>query len=192
MARIDVASTVADVPQLRGLFITAMPDCLLFGSWVREGETWHPEDVAAYFGDLIRANREGLKALGSWSALMQVTIESADVLIILRELEGDFVAGFVFSRETPLGMVRLHIKRMTDRLQAQLPAFQVQERPRAVRVLEFLQRYAPDPHASLLRVSLQTGVPLETLARPEALAAEQLAAVERSIADILGIDELHL
>lgn len=56
-----VARSVGDIPALRGAFVTAMPDCLLFDSWSREQEDWTVEDVASYFGDLVRANREGLR-----------------------------------------------------------------------------------------------------------------------------------
>ncbi len=95
--RTPIREVVADVPSLRGIFVTAMPDCLLFESWTRPEESWVPEDAASYFGDLVRANREGLRALQSWSAEMQVTIESADLLLVLRELRGDFVVTLDYS-----------------------------------------------------------------------------------------------
>ena len=110
MTTLELDEVVEGVPALRGLFVTLMPDCLLFDSWMRPDGDWTPEDVASYFGDLVRANREGLKSLRSWSADMQVTIESADALVVLKELRGDFVVSFVFDRETPLGMVRLFVE----------------------------------------------------------------------------------
>jgi predicted regulator of Ras-like GTPase activity (Roadblock/LC7/MglB family) len=192
MSRQDISQALEGVSAIRGLFITAMPDCLLFDSWMREESTWVAEDVASYFGDLVRANREGLKALGSWSAEMQVTIESADSLIILRELESDFVIAFVFDRETPLGMVRLQVKQVLERIQSLLPAIEVEERPEGVRVVEFLQRYAPDPHASLMRVALQTGIEMDALRHPESLTVEQVEAVKESAQDILGLEHLHI
>ena len=98
-----IEQAVEEIPQLIGIFVTAMPDSLLFSSWVRQGTEWSAEDVAAYFDDLIRSNRQGLKALGSWSSEMQVTIESAESLVVLRELSADFVCGCVFERSAPLG-----------------------------------------------------------------------------------------
>ncbi len=182
--------TVADVTALRGLFITLMPDCLLFDSYVRPGSTFVAEDVASYFGDLVRANREGLKSLRSWSQDMQVTIESADALVVLKELRGDFVASFVFDRETPLGMVRLFVRRLLDRLETSLPDTQVTERPRAVRALEFVQRYAPDPHATLMRVALKSGLALDALQKPEALDDSAVDRIEEAAKDILGLEQL--
>lgn len=187
-----IQKAVAEVPQLIGVFVTAMPDCLLYASWLREGTDWTAEDVASYFGDLIRANREGLKALGSWSAEMQVTIESAESLVVLRELTPDFVCGCVFERNAPLGMVRLHMKRLLERIHAGLPKVEVTERPRGIRIMEYLDRYAPDPHAVILRISLRTTIPVDALRTPETLSAEQLVRLEETACKILGVPQLSL
>lgn len=66
------------------------------------------------------------------------------------------------------------------------------ERPRAVRLLEFFRRYAPDPHASMLRLSLRTGISLEALERPEQLDDGQVEAVAASVSDILGQEQVGL
>jgi len=187
-----IEQAVAEIPQLIGIFVTAMPDSLLFSSWVREGTAWSAEDVAAYFGDLVRANREGLKALGSWSSEMQVTIESAESLVVLRELSSDFVCGCVFERTAPLGMVRLHLKRLLERILHMLPRVQPEDRPRGMRIMEFLDRYAPDPHAVTLRVSLRAGISLEELRAPAQLTSEQLERLEETACKILGVKQLSL
>lgn len=183
---------VADVPQLVGIFITAMPDSLLFASWVREGSAWSAEDVASYFGDLVRSNRQALKALGSWSSEMQVTIESAETLVVLRELSEDFVCGCIFERSAPLGMVRLHLKRLLERVVAALPKVQAEDRPRAARILEFLERYAPDPHAVLLRVSLRSGLTLDQLKTPATISQADTQKLEETACRILGVPQLSL
>jgi len=187
-----IAQAVEDIPSLRAVFVTAMPDCLLFGSWLRADSDWSEDQVATYFGDLFRANREGLKALGSWSSDMQVTIESPDNLIILHELTSDFVCACVFERDAALGMVRLHTRRLLERIGDSLPTFTAEQRPRGVRVMEFLNRYAPDPHAVLLRVSLRTKLPMDALAAPEKLSAEQVAQVEETACGILGLQSLSI
>lgn len=187
-----IEQAVAEIPQLIGIFVTAMPDSLLFSSWVREGTSWSAEDVAAYFGDLVRANREGLKALGSWSSEMQVTIESAESLVVLRELSSDFVAGCVFERTAPLGMVRLHLKRLLERITHVLPRVQAEDRPRGLRIMEFLDRYAPDPHAVALRVSLRAGISLDELKLPGSLTPDQVQRLEETACKILGVKQLSL
>ena len=53
MSLTDMEKAVEGIAGLRGVFITLMPDCLLFDSWTRE-DRWHAEDVASYFGDLVR------------------------------------------------------------------------------------------------------------------------------------------
>ena len=187
-----IAQAVADIPSIRAVFITAMPDCLLYGSWLRADSDWSEEMVAVYFGDLFRANREGLKALGSWSSDMQVTIEAPDNLIVLHELTRDFVCACVFESGAALGMVRLHTRQLLERIRDSLPTFQAEERPRGVRVMEFLHRYAPDPHAVLLRVSLRTRLPMDILAEPEKLSADQVAQVEETACGILGLQALSI
>jgi predicted regulator of Ras-like GTPase activity (Roadblock/LC7/MglB family) len=182
----------SDVPALRGIFVTAMPDCLLFDSWVRAEESWVPEEAASYFGDLVRANREGLKALKSWSTEMQVTIESHDVLLVLRELRSDFVVTLAFQRDAPLGMVRMHTRKLLERLDGFLPALEVKSRPQGVRVKEFLEKYAPDPHAALSRAALRTGIALDSLRKPESLTADQQMVFEKAVKDILGLDTLSV
>ena len=189
---LELEQAVSDIPALRGVFVTAMPDCLLFDLWMRPDETWTGEDAAAYFGDLVRANREALKSLSAWSSEMQVTIESKDLLLLLRELRDDFVVAFAFDCTAPLGMVRLYVKRVLSVLVDLLPRVAPEEKPRAVRVQDYLLRYAPDPHAVLQRVALRTRLPLVKLQSPETLSDEHCALFEDGVREILGIDSLNL
>ena len=59
-------------------------------------------------------------------------------------------------------------------------------RSRGVRLMEFFERYAPDPHASQLRLSLRTGISLDELDRPDMLSEEQVETVAAAVRDILG------
>lgn len=191
--RLALAPLVQDATGIRGLILTVMPDCLMFDAWKHDEETFEAEEVASYFGDLIRANREGLRALASTSSdEMQVTIEAGGRLVILRELPGDFIAGFVMKPDTPLGMVRIHVRRTLERLAPLLPTFKPTERPKSVRVIDYLRRYAPDPHAALLRVSLRTGLPMDVLNSPETFTEAQTNLVANTVRDLLGLEELHV
>jgi len=71
-----------------------------------------------------------------------------------------------------------------------LSAVDTKARPRSVRLLEFFRRYAPDPHASMLRLSLRTGISLDQLERPEALDEAQVEVLAGSVRDILGQDNV--
>ena len=186
----SVDEAVRDAPQLVGLFVATMPDCLLYHSWSRSATEWAADEVAGYFGDLIRANREGLRALSAWSADMQVTIESRDALVVLKELTPSFAMGCVFDRNAPLGLVRLHMKRLVDRVTAALPDVAPAERSRGEKIVEFLERYAPDPHAVLLRVSLRTGLALDRLRDASSLSAPEVESVERVACQLLGLAKL--
>jgi predicted regulator of Ras-like GTPase activity (Roadblock/LC7/MglB family) len=183
---------VADIPSMKGVFITAMPDCLLFASWVRNNEALPVEDLAAYFGDLIRSNRRALSSLGAWTQEMQVTVEAAQTLIVLREVTADFVCGALFDRDTPLGMVRLSMRRLIERVGAHLPQVSATERPRGVRLMEFLDRYAPDPHTLGMRLSLRTGLTAEQLRAPATLSAEQVTVLEEAACKLLGVAKIDL
>lgn len=192
MSRSMLEEAVVGVAPLKGIFITAMPDCLLYDAWQRDESDLDVSDVASYFGDLVRSNREGLKALGSWSSDMLVTIESADTLVVLQELNEHFVCGSIFDRDAPLGMVRLHLKRMVERIMAQLPQIQAEERPRGVRLVEFVRRYAPDPHAAILRISVRTGLTTEQLDAAESLQDADVDKIEAAARRILGLTQINL
>jgi predicted regulator of Ras-like GTPase activity (Roadblock/LC7/MglB family) len=186
-------SVFTETPSLRGVFVTAMPDCLLFTHWQRDNETWVAEEAAAYFGDLVRANREGLRALSSWSSDMQVTIESRDALLVIREINADFVVACAFERSAALGMVRMYVRRVLSVLEELLPKIEQKQLPRAVRILEFLDRYAPDSHAVRHRVALRTGITYDTLQSSAAqLSASQVEALESAVCDILGLDRIEV
>ncbi len=192
MSESVLTQAVEGVTGIKSVLITAMPDCLLYDSWMRFDLQVRMEDAATYFGDLVRANRQGLKALGSLSAEMQVTIEAKDNLVVLTELDEHFVCSCVFEPETPLGMIRLHVKRILDLVRQSLPKLDLQQRPRGARVLDFLQRYAPDPHAVLLRASLRTGIPMEQLERAGELDEAKVGELEAATKAILGLQSLNL
>jgi hypothetical protein len=63
---------------------------------------------------------------------------------------------------------------------------------RGQRLLEVLERYAPDTQAALLRVSLQTGLPLSLLRAPDRLSSEEFDAFASSVRRILGLERLDL
>ncbi|MGH1348314.1 MAG: hypothetical protein ACRBN8_42560 [Nannocystales bacterium] len=63
---------------------------------------------------------------------------------------------------------------------------------RAGKLLGYLDDNAPDTHAALLRVSLQTGLPLSLLKTPERLSGEEFDQVTASVRRILGVEQLPL
>lgn len=63
--------------------------------------------------------------------------------------------------------------------------------PKGTRLIKYLDAHAPDTHAALLRVSLQTGLPLTLLRMPDSLSPEEFAQVEESVRRILGVDQLN-
>jgi predicted regulator of Ras-like GTPase activity (Roadblock/LC7/MglB family) len=189
---ITLNSLISGIKGIEGLFLTAMPDCLLYDSWVSKEKSWSAEEVAVYFGDLIRSNREGLKALNAYSADMQVTIESSDLMVVLKEVRGDFVIGFVFDKSMPLGMIRLQVDKIVSRIMPTLPVIEVEKRSQGAKIMEYLNRYSPDSHAVINRLVLQTGLSKEKLTNPDLIDEHELKKLENAAMTILGVKELRL
>ncbi len=60
------------------------------------------------------------------------------------------------------------------------------------KLIEYLDANAPDTHAALLRVSLQTGLPLSLLKSPDELSSAEFEQVTQSVQRILGVEQLAL
>ena len=73
-----------------------------------------------------------------------------------------------------------------------LPSEALEQRSRAERIMEFLLRYAPDAHAIPMRVSLQTGIPIDALRDPASLDDAQTDLLEAASQDILGVATLGI
>lgn len=109
------------IPSLRGVFVVGMPDCLLHDAWMRPGEPWAEDEAANQVGGLFQAHQLALRALSAWAPGMQVTVESSNLLLVMRELRAETVVAFAFDRASPLGMARLHVKRLLTTLANGLP-----------------------------------------------------------------------
>lgn len=188
-----LADAAAQEARLQGVVVTKLPDCLAFESWSRGA--WDTDAVAAYFGDLTVANRRAIEALSDESqpdTAAAVTIETAQHIILTQELRSDFVAVYVFDQAVSLGMARVQAKRISASILGHLPSEVLFQRTRGERVMEFLLRYAPDPHAVPMRIALQTGIPIENLERAALLDATQVELVEAAARDILGVSSLSV
>jgi hypothetical protein len=192
MTERTLAATAEEIPSLRAVFFLALPEGRLRDSWRRSDEEWEIDDAVPALGKLLQANREALQALRSRSAYLQITIESADALVALRRLSEENACVCLFRRGTPLGLVRLHLRQLVELFGAQPAAPRAADPARGSRLVELLQRYAPYPHAVLLRVSLRTGIGTDLLRTPEELSDTQVAAVELAAKSILGLEELPI
>ncbi len=190
--RNQIGELAEELPSLRAVLITAMPDCLLFDDWNRSDVSLEAERAAAYFGDLIRANHAGLKSMDALTDKMQVTVESDDVLIVIREIRDNFVVTAVFDAGSPLGMVRLFVDRILSVADKNLPTREVQERSRGAMLVDFMRKYAADPHAVLKRASLRTGISLSKLRSPAELSEDQVEKLEVVAQELLGLDHINL
>jgi hypothetical protein len=340
----EIESLVSGIKQLNALLVVTIPDCLLFSSWRREGQSWDAEAAGAFLGQLVYSAEQGGQATDGWTTgLAAITLESANALIILRQVKEPFAVAYVFDHDTAIGWARMQVQRtlgpVTERLDGQAmpeptkapvkpvakptvvaaaapaptpaptpapaaapapapvpqavsavtpvataavtpvatpvatpaapppapPAPAPAPAPRPVtaapaptpmpkptpiaarpapaptpaskpvvakppptpapkptpkpasptlgtrpaehrgsgasgdqdatpkgtRLLKYLDTHAPDTHAALLRVSLQTGLPLTLLRMPDSLSDDEFAQVEESVRRILGVDQLN-
>lgn len=191
MPRTALHEIAADVPSLRGLFVATLPEGRLFEAWMRPKEPWNAAETTAHVGDIHRACRHALDGLGVRQWDPQVTIESAVLRIVIREVRDEYVVAFAFDR-TAAESVAPQVRRMLQRIADVLPARVRQEVSRAARLVDFVQRYAPDAHAVLQRVSLKTGIAVARLSAREALAGEELDRLEAAVKDVLGLESLDV
>jgi len=185
-----LTNSAKELQNLEGVVIVKMPDCVEWGSWTRA--SWSPSEVAAYFGDIVRANRAAMKVVAGSTEGLSLTIEAPNHRILTQELRPDTAVVYVFDDVAPLGLVRLQAKRLCKVISEHLPSEALEQRSRAERIMEFLLRYAPDAHAIPMRVSLQTGIPIDALRDPASLDDAQTDLLEAASQDILGVATLGI
>ncbi len=190
--REKIGDLAGELPSLRAVMVTAMPDCLLFDDWHRADVSLAADRAAAYFGDLIRANHAGLKSMDALSMRMQVTVEADDILLVIREIRDNFVVTAVFDAGSPLGMVRLFVERILSIADETLPKLETKKRPKGVLLVDFMRKYAADPHAVLKRASLRSGIPLSQLRSPGGLSDAQVEKLQVVAQDLMGLDHINI
>lgn len=186
-----LATAIADLPSLRAcLVITANGD--LFGSWIRDQIEWDVSAAAGFLDDLMRSIHRGLGTIGASQKGTRVVIDNAEARILVEEAPDRFVCCAVFERAAE-ETLKAQLETMMSRISALLPQVSLEQRPRGARLIAFLERYAPDPHAVLLRLSTRTGIPVETLQNDAAsLDDGQVTEVEQAAKRILGLDHINI
>ncbi len=231
MTNPEFAALVRSIKPLRACFIIEASSGALHREFQRGALSVEPDVVARAVAGLARAQTD---LVGFAEAATLTTLEWPGVTVIVRSVSVSALVVFFFEPEIALGLARMHITNVVDRLDAFLPvprsatvlaipavapAASVPapatppptaappneatstrskaESPapgaaRAEKLLEYLDQNAPDTHAALLRVSLQTGLPLSLLKTPGRLSGEEFDQVTASVRRILGVEQLPL
>ena len=180
----------ARIQYLEGVVVTTLPDCL---AWeVSQKIEFDSEEIAAYFGDMVRAQRNACQTLSKDVTDIKLSIESEQFTVLATELNENFMAVFIFQSQTPLGMARLSMKRLASVIIENLPTEEVAVRSHGERILEFVKRYAPDSHSVMMRISLQTKIPLQSLSAPEHLTEAEIEKLETAVKSVLGVTEIRI
>lgn len=215
MTNTDFATIVRGIEPLRACFIVEATSGALYREFTRGPMTVEPAVVARAVAGLARAQTD---VVGLAEPADLCTLEWPSVTVIVRSVSASALVAFFFDADTKLGVARMHIANVVDRLAAMLPSAHsrtvrsmpvvapsseagpepkpdpasAQEEPRGPRLIAYLDENAPDTHAALLRVSLQTGLPLSLLESPEKLSDEEFEQVTSSVRRILGVEQLPL
>jgi len=185
---LDLASR--EIQYLQGVVIAQIPDCIAWETW--ENAEFDAKEIAAYFGDMVKAQRNACQSLTKNMDDIQLSIESDKLTILVSELNENFVAVFIFTKDIPLGLARFEVKHLSARIIENLPTESIVVRSHAERLIDFIQRYAPDSHSVLMRIALQTKISYDKLSEPNSLSDEEIEKLETSAKSVLGVTELNI
>ncbi len=223
MTNTEFAALVRGIEPLRACFIVEAASGALHREFTRGPMAVEPAVVARAVAGLARAQTD---VVGLAEPATLCTLEWPSVRVVVRSVSASALVVFFFNADTKLGVARMHITNVVDRLDAMLPnavsqtmrsmpavapsryaepdplpapepepapePAPAQEESRGQRLLAYLDEFAPDTHAALLRVSLQTGLPLSLLKSPEKLSGDEFEQVTASVRRILGVEQLPL
>lgn len=119
----QIEDVLQPVDGLRALIITVSPDNLLYDYWSREDLVGSPDESATFFGDLLRAHFEALETIHVPRGDIQITMETGDYVVVLKNMRDAYVVTFVFQREMPFGVVRMLSRQICELLLLQLPFY---------------------------------------------------------------------
>lgn len=180
-----LAEAVSDIDKIEALLIVQNPTGNVWESWKQSD--FEDQELAAYFADMVRAQRHICQELAPELQEIQLTIESNLLTVLVTELSSRFIGVFIFRNPVPLGLVRLAIKKLTERILSHLPTEVVEVESEAKRLIEFILRYAPDPHIVMERIALKARIPSERIYGVDNLSREEIARIREAAEEILGI-----
>lgn len=109
---------IEEVPQLDGLDVVTLPDCLPYFSWAKGGADETSDQRCAFAGDLVLTLARKLRRMDALSGMSQVTVETADGTLVIREIGSSFAVACSFQPDLPLGMVHVHVRQLAAALNA--------------------------------------------------------------------------
>ena len=137
-------NTIApSIAGLEAVIVTVIPDNLLYDAWSKDQRVADAEESATYFGDLVRVHFDALASVGVPRGDIQITIETDGLIVLLRNIRANYVISLVFQDTTPLGLMRLHTKRLIQFIDDNLPFFEDEDDP----AVPFAPQPAPKPYA---------------------------------------------
>lgn len=194
MSSLDLALAIQGIPSLRGVFVTALPECLLFDALLSEEhqDTKSVEEVAMLFGELLQTNQRTLQLLGAQQPHAQLLVEHQEMLFCIRPLPFQFALGIIYEPDVPLGLVRVFASQIAGHITSQLEDIARQAGSRGGVLLDYALGHLPEPSTVLRRLSLRTGIPMDTLHQPALLSEKETELLEGAVCDILGVEHIEL
>ncbi len=125
MSENQLQPLVSGIKQLDALLVVMIPDCLLVNSWQRSGQSWDPEAAGAFLGQLVHSTGQGLQSVAGWEVTpASLMLESANGLVIVREVHEPYIVAYVFEPGTAIGWARLQVQRTINSIEQGLDTFQ--------------------------------------------------------------------
>lgn len=114
-----LASTVAQIRGLEVAIVGALPDCLTYAHWSQRAEPAPTEaELAAFVAKLVDTTLTAFGPTPDLENALDITIALPGHTVVARYLAPDLVLGLAFSREIPLGFVKVQIDRAMPELRA--------------------------------------------------------------------------
>ncbi|NOZ95673.1 MAG: hypothetical protein GXP47_13190 [Acidobacteria bacterium] len=107
MKNIDLQEIAVGIPKLTGLLLVTLPDCLPYQAWTATDTEDGAEEAAAHLGILVRTVRERAAARWPAATIKQITLEMAESLVLLRDVDEGFGLVCQFDASLPIGMARV-------------------------------------------------------------------------------------
>lgn len=115
-----ITALAHQVEPLAGLIVVRSSDARVAHSWYRNQPIVSHTSVATYLAKVSKAHRECFLGQGtaraSHSTTIGLTVELPSATVLIHGLRADAIVGFVFEDETPLGLMRLVVDRVSASL----------------------------------------------------------------------------
>lgn len=127
MKRVELDRIAVGAPALQAVFLITRPEGELVRAWSR-APSGALKEHASTFNELFADAALALGSFGTGTETTGLMVESEDRLLVMESLSIGVVAGFVFDRSAPIGLVRLQVRQLSVRIRRDLLQSVIEDR----------------------------------------------------------------